>query len=147
MPTLAAVPEPVSAIAAPTDRLGDVELEVWREACDELVARGLVERTDPSALERYVRAVALVRRLTAEWQKDGCNPLSRGGATGRAVVANPLVSMIANAERDANRYAGELLLTSAARLRQGFDRPQQGKLPGFDAAPAEGPPRLRKVGA
>lgn len=145
---LAAVTAPVESwlIAPPEERFGDVELAVWRETCEQLAARGLVERSDRDAVERYVRAVALVRRLYAEWEKDAFNPLARGGATGRAIVANPLVSMIANAERDANRYAGELLLTSASRLRQGFDRPHQAKLPGLDAASA-GPPRLRRVGA
>jgi hypothetical protein len=67
------------------------------------------------AVERYERAVELVQRIRAEWAKLGCPLTAEGGATGRAVVTHPLVLLLQNAERDAQRFSHEVAVQSSGR--------------------------------
>ena len=56
------------------------------------------------AQARYERARELAAAIRAEWEQLGCPLLGEGGATGRALVPHPLVKMLAEAERDADRF-------------------------------------------
>jgi hypothetical protein len=60
------------------------------------------------AQERYRRAVELAAAIRVEWEELGCPLTTEGGATGRAVVPHPLVKMMAEADRDADRFARPL---------------------------------------
>lgn len=55
--------------------------------------------------ERYRAAVALVEKLRQAWVDEGEPVLALGGSTGRAPVPHPLIRMIQEAERDADRFA------------------------------------------
>lgn len=57
------------------------------------------------AEQRYRDAVALVEKLRAAWAAEGEPVLALGGSTGRAPVPHPLVRMIQEAERDADKFA------------------------------------------
>lgn len=104
---------------------------------------------DRCAVERYVRAEQLVRRLRGEWESEGSPVYGHGGATGRAKVVHPVIVAMQNAEAAAQRYAADLGLTPAARLRLGVDRPDQPALPGFGSVDAEAPrvASVRRPGA
>jgi hypothetical protein len=71
------------------------------------------------AVERYARAVALVERIRTEWQRLGCPLTADGGATGRAVVTHPLVLLLQNAERDAQRFSHEAAVQSRPQTARG----------------------------
>jgi hypothetical protein len=76
---------------------------------------------DPSedARERYARAVELVERIRAEWEGLGRPLTAEGGATGRAVVTRPLVVLLQNAERDAQRFSHEVAVQSRPQTARG----------------------------
>ena len=58
---------------------------------------------------RYRRAGELVEKIRARWMEEGEPLTTQGGATGRALVPHPLVKMLAEAERDADRYSRALM--------------------------------------
>lgn len=64
------------------------------------------------AVERYSNAVELAKRIRAEWAKLGCPLTTEGGATGKAVVTHPLVTLLLNVERDAQRFSHEVAVRS-----------------------------------
>src|SRR3954447_22908411 len=95
--------------------LDDPGRELWADTVRALIAQGTwAGDHDREALHRYVTAVrtAHVMRAAAE-----CQPLVKG-STGQ-VVAHPGFRVAAEADRDAARYAADLLLTPAARKRAG----------------------------
>jgi hypothetical protein len=53
---------------------------------------------------RYEAAQDMSARIREEWDRLGCPLTTEGGATGRAVVPHPLVKMLAEAERDCDRF-------------------------------------------
>ena len=65
-------------------------------------------------------------------------------------VRELLVAMIERADAAAARFAADLQLTTAARLRTGYDKPAQPRLPGMPgtgaAVEAGAPPKLKVVG-
>jgi hypothetical protein len=56
--------------------------------------------------------VELVEHIRSEWESLGCPLTAEGGATGRAVVTHPLVLLLQNAERDAQRFSHEVAVQS-----------------------------------
>jgi hypothetical protein len=60
------------------------------------------------AEQRYKRATAFVTQLRKEWVKLGKPTMAEGGSTGSVLGSHPLVKMIAEAERDADRFAKAL---------------------------------------
>jgi hypothetical protein len=60
------------------------------------------------AVQRYERAVELAETVRTEWAKLGCPLTTEGGATGKAVVTHPLVLLLLNVERDAQRFSHEV---------------------------------------
>jgi hypothetical protein len=64
------------------------------------------------ACRRYERAVDLVERVRSEWEGLGHPLTAEGGATGKAVVTHPLVLLLQNAERDAQRFSHEAAVQS-----------------------------------
>jgi hypothetical protein len=63
---------------------------------------------DADACDRYARACELAELIRTEWKNLGCPLTAEGGATGRAVVTHPLVLLLQNAERDAQRFSHEV---------------------------------------
>jgi hypothetical protein len=47
----------------------------------------------------------LAERIRAEPKKLGYPLMAQGGATGKAIVTHPLVLLLQNAERDAQRFS------------------------------------------
>jgi hypothetical protein len=64
------------------------------------------------ACARYERACELAERVRAEWENLGRPLTAEGGATGRAIVTHPLVLLLQNAERDAQRFSHEVAVQS-----------------------------------
>jgi hypothetical protein len=67
------------------------------------------------AVERYERAVELAERIRAEWAKAGCPLTAMGGSTGKVVVTHPLVLLLLNVERDAQRFSHEVAVQRRVR--------------------------------
>jgi hypothetical protein len=86
------------------------------------------------AQERYERATDIAAGIRVEWEALGSPLLTEGGATGRALVPHPLVKMLAEAERDADRFARVLRKTHAG--------PAQTAVPRLGKSPAQ---KLRAV--
>lgn len=95
-----------------------------KESADEQVAS--TARFEES-INRFARAVDLSDRIRREWIKLKRPLLSKGGATGRVLMAHPLVEMIAHAERNAARFGRELGLDPMSRKSLGAirGRPQE----------------------
>ncbi len=121
---------------------------VWGRALEQLGERDLLDVADRDALDRYVRAQARVEALEAEHEACGSPMLARRGTGGQ--MPHPLVAMIERADAAAARFAADLQLTTAARLRTGYDKPAQPRLPGMPgtgaAVEAGAPPKLKVVG-
>ncbi len=86
--------------------------ELWLAAHRHLHAQGTWQDTDGPLLEAYVRNIVTARRARAAAEGDPFVAGSKGQP-----VAHPGLKVAAEAERDAQRYASELLLTPAARRR------------------------------
>jgi hypothetical protein len=65
------------------------------------------------AVERYARAVELAERIRAEWAKLGCPLTAEGDSTGKATVTHPLVLLLLNVERDAQRFSHEVTVQNS----------------------------------
>ncbi len=90
--------------------------------------------------ERYADAVGLAAQLRAEWEKDG-RPLTAEGSM-RQPIPHPLVKMIADADRDAAKYAAAVGLDAGALQKKG----RSGRPVGATSAPdRREPPRIRRV--
>jgi len=87
---------------------------LWQDTLRALVAQGTWEDQDTEALLRYVAAVSTARTMRAA---ATAKPWTEG-STGQ-LVAHPGFKVAADADRDAARYAADLLLTPAARKRAG----------------------------
>jgi phage terminase small subunit len=88
--------------------IGAAARAAYTRAAVDLDVRGQDRVVLQDALDRYVFSVDVVDRLRKRWEADGRPLLGEGGATGQAVVPHPLIAMIANAERDAARFAATL---------------------------------------
>jgi hypothetical protein len=74
---------------------------------------------DEDARERYTQAVELAKRVRAEWAELGCPLTTEGGSTGKAIVIHPLVALLLNVERDAQRFSHEVAVQSRSpRVRE-----------------------------
>lgn len=103
---------------------------------EQLRARG-VEDTTPfnEAIAAYVRAMEDVAELRKQWKAEGFETTTLGGATGRAIVANPLVAMIDQAEKRAADLRARLMLEPKAA--------QPARAPGRPAGASSAPDRGR----
>ena len=108
----------------------------FRRAVGALGIHATEDRAEQA--ERYARACDLAARLTADWEKLDRPSTDLGGATGRTLVAHPLVAMIREAEKDAAKFWDDLGLKPARA---------QGRPVGSASAPdrAAAPPKLRSV--
>ena len=139
------VPAALELPSALPERVADGVHTVWVRTLHELAARELLDVTDPNALLRYCRAQARFELLEREWEEEGCPTTSTRGTGG--TMAHPMLAMIERAETSAARYAADLQLTTAARLRTGYDKPGQSRLPGMPGAvESAAPPKLKVVG-
>ena len=93
----------------------------WENALEAIGGELPAELREP--LERYVRAADLAGLLRQEWETAGRPATSTGGATGKALVAHPLVKMIAEAEAEAAKLYEQLLRPAATPARRGPGRP------------------------
>lgn len=94
---------------------------LWQDTLRALVGQGTWEDQDTEALLRYVAAVSTARTMRAA---ATATPWTEG-STGQ-LVAHPGFKVSADADRDAARYAADLLLTPAARKRAGVQAPGAG---------------------
>lgn len=85
---------------------------VWRDVQAALREQRTWTDSDAGALHRYVVAVMTARHMRAA---AACEPWT-AGSTGQ-LVAHPGFKLAADADRDAARFAADLLLTPAARKR------------------------------
>ena len=99
---------------APMDLPADAR-EVWRQTARWLDEQGTLEDSDGEALRRYCSAVSTARAMRAAAHAEPWTT----GSTGQ-LVPHPGWRLAAEADRDAARYAGDLLLTPAARKRAGI---------------------------
>jgi P27 family predicted phage terminase small subunit len=98
-------------IPAPDDL--DAEANVlWRATQRHLRAQGTWQDADAPLLESYVRSVTVARAARLAAKSESFVEGSEG-----QLVAHPGLSVAAEAERDAARYAQALLLTPEARKR------------------------------
>lgn len=94
----------------------------WENARQAVDGQDVAVIREP--LERYARAADLAGLLREEWEREGRPATSKGGATGKALVAHPLVKMIADAEAEAGKLYDALIRPSApAPARRGPGRP------------------------
>ena len=98
------------AVKPPPDLVGEEKL--WFAVQKHLRAQGTWSNTDAPLLESYVRSVLLARLARAAAGSEPFITGSRGQP-----VAHPGLKMARDAEADAHRYAGALLLTPEARKR------------------------------
>lgn len=91
---------------------------LWTWTIEVLEQQGTWQASDLPALERYIRASERARlaRETLPRDKDGRVVLTTKGSQ-HQLVQHPNIKTCREAERDANDYARELLLTPAARRR------------------------------
>lgn len=85
---------------------------LWRAAQRQLRAQGTWTDTDAPLLEAYIRALD---RARAGRETASAEPYVEGSKG--QLVPHPGLKVAAEAERDACRYAGALLLTPEARKR------------------------------
>lgn len=92
--------------------------ELWKVTLEQLEAQGTWQTSDVKTLERYIRAEerARVARAGLPRDRDGRLVLTAKGSQ-HQLVQHPNVKTSREAERDANDYAKELLLTPASRRR------------------------------
>jgi P27 family predicted phage terminase small subunit len=99
----------------PPDDLDDDAQRLWVSTIAQLIRQGSWQPSDLPTCERYVRAVALARAA-----RDAmAGSLTAEGSPGQP-VAHPSLKTLRDAELDAHRFAGDLLLTPASRIRAGF---------------------------
>ncbi len=90
---------------------------LWKDTIEHLRDQDTWQVSDVPALERYVRAMERARVARESLAgKDGRPVLTAVGSQGQ-LVQHPNVKTAREAERDANDYAQQLLLTPAARRR------------------------------
>lgn len=89
---------------------------LWKETIEHLKGQDTWAVSDVPALERYIRAMERARVARESLVKDGRPVLTAVGSQGQ-LVQHPNVKTAREAERDANDYAQQLLLTPAARRR------------------------------
>ena len=104
-----------------------------KRATATLLDRGQLNDSNQDALVRYVRAVDTAERLYQEWISSGQPTTSLGGATGKSVVAHPLIKAIADAEALACRFGEKLGLDPVNSKKTGR--------PGRPAGSAHAPDR------
>jgi P27 family predicted phage terminase small subunit len=95
--------------------------DLWSSAQHQLKAQGTWQDSDAPLLESYVRAVSLARTARELAAREPFVEGSKG-----QLVAHPGLRVAAEAERDACRYAGALLLTPEARQRHEIKAPEEG---------------------
>ena len=102
---------PPADLSAPSKAL-------WTWTIKVLEEQGTWQASDLPALERYIRASERARlaRESLPRDKDGRVLLTTKGSQYQ-LVPHPNIKTCREAERDANDYARELLLTPAARRR------------------------------
>lgn len=106
----------------PPEGLDDQSRRLWRKTRDFLMDRPDPEWEDSDvvALERYIRSVQRAREA-----RDGTDKLTTHGSQGQ-LVEHPLVKVARDADRDAQSYAGDLLITPAARKRYELEAEKEG---------------------
>ncbi len=106
------------SVTPPRD-LDETSRALWRLTIEQLEAQGTWESSDVPALERYIRASERARQAREDLPRDPSTGRVKLTAKGsqHQLVQHPNIKTCREAERDANDYAKELLLTPAARRR------------------------------
>ena len=80
------------------------ELVAWAYSCEVV----LVSSVQDDLVAQYEAAKELAFAIEAAWVREGSPLTTEGGATGRAVVTHPLVTLLQIARRDVERFAKPL---------------------------------------
>lgn len=107
----------------PPEGLDRASRGLWRRTREALIEQQTWRPVDVATLERYVRAVERGRQARARLEASG--QYTALGSNGQ-LVQHPDVKTAREAERDAQEYAGALLLTPAARSRHNVSVPEPG---------------------
>lgn len=112
------MPRRTAKSTAPPPDLDRESKALWKVTLEHLEAQGTWQASDVKTLERYIRAEerARVARDGLPRDRDGRLVLTTKGSQYQ-LVQHPNVKTCREAERDANDYAKELLLTPASRRR------------------------------
>lgn len=131
--------DPPASLSKPSKAL-------WRLTIEQLTAQGTWADSDLPLLERYVRSMEVARALRDGIARRALDhpdfAYTSIGSQGQ-LVAHPDLKSAREAERDANGYAQDLLLTSRSR-RQHNIKPKTG--PSRLEALLAGPPAPRAAG-
>jgi len=105
------------SVTPPRD-LDETSRALWRLTIEQLETQGTWQVSDVPALERYIRASERARQARdgLPRDKDGRVVMTAKGSQ-HQLVQHPNIKTCREAERDANDYARELLLTPASRRR------------------------------
>ncbi len=109
------------SVTPPRD-LSSPSKALWQVTIEQLTEQGTWQASDVPALERYIRASERARlaREGLPRDRDGRVLMTTKGSQ-HQLVQHPNIKTCREAERDANDYAKELLLTPAARRRAQVD--------------------------
>lgn len=114
----------------PPSDLDSQSRELWRRTIAQLTAQGTWADSDAPCLERYVRSIELGRiaraRIAARVEVEGDAAYTTRGSQGQ-LVAHPDLKTAREAERDANDYATDLLLTPRTRSQHSIKPPRSGR--------------------
>lgn len=107
--------------------LGAAGKNAWEQARESIDEQAAPPQRFTEAAARFARAVDLSDRIRREWIRRKRPLLSEGGATGRVLIAHPLIEMLTHAERNAARFGRELGLDPQSRKTLGAikGRPQE----------------------
>jgi len=107
----------------PPEDLDAESKKLWKATKKHLEDQQTWEDSDAKMLERYIRADerARVARAALPRDKNGVLVLTTNGSQDQ-LVQHPNVKTAREAERDANEYAKELLLTPKAREQHELER-------------------------
>jgi P27 family predicted phage terminase small subunit len=108
----------------PTDPPSDLDAkskQFWKRTLDQLSTQGTWQDSDIPALERYVRACEQARHSRAKIPAEGTTKGSQG-----QLVEHPAIKTAREAERDAHKYATDLLLTPSARRKAAIESADAG---------------------
>ena len=113
-----AMARPKNTPLDPPTGLDRVSRKRWNLTIEQLVGQGTWADSDVPLLERYVRALEVGRlaraRIAGRAKRNPSEAYTTRGSQGQ-LVQHPDLTTAREAERDANDYATDLLLTSRAR--------------------------------
>lgn len=111
----------------PTANLDKQSKELWKRTIEQLTAQGTWADSDVPLLERYIRSTEVGRlardRIAERAKRNPDSAYTTRGSQGQ-LVQHPDLKTAREAEKDANDYAQDLLLSSRSRKQHDI-RPKE----------------------